>query len=176
MIRHTAIAAALLCVSLTATAATPTWDDGDAIPEGMGVLVFKVEREKLKSTGAKRGAFNITLRQVGGDEDIRIANPVRMRGYLLPEGMYYLSAMRDIEPGGVDARGISNAGRAFRVQAGKVSWGGTWTVAAGAMSTQLAVSHDDDSLKEFIKRYGDALAAGLVMKSHEGNSNEGLAQ
>lgn len=173
MIRKTAIAAALLCLPLALLGAAETWDDGDALPEGMGVLVFKIERERVKMAGLRRsGAFVIQLSRVGADESFRISNPTRLRGYLLPEGSYYMASMRDVEVGGLDARSVSHAGRAFIVTAGKVSWAGAWQVKGSQGGTELYVEHDDDSRAEFAKRFKDSIAAGLAIKAFEGDRSE----
>jgi hypothetical protein len=174
MFRKTVLTAACLCLPIFAWSGPKSWDDGDAIPENHGVLVFKVERERLRTTGAKRGAFTLTLHRVGSDEKIVISNPTRLRAYLLPAGSYYLGTVRDIESAS-ESRGVSNASRAFDVKAGQVSWGGVWRIAVGAESTQLAVSHPAEDESELREEFAKAFAAGQLLKAHEGGSTESYA-
>lgn len=170
--RPIALVAALLLAPTTL--AVDTYDDGDPIPADMGVLVFKVERERTAHAAvSRRGASQIELRKVGSSERVTLGTPTRLKAILVPPGRYYLYSLREIE-GGMDATGLSTAGEAFEVRAGQASWIGTMNLAIGASGTRIDIKQGDAELAELKDRFEALHASGQVLRVLMGGDAEPL--
>jgi len=164
---------AALAVALPA-AAIDKYDDGDPIPADKGVLLFSVEREKLKhSAVTRRGATKITLRQVGTDERVSFSLPTRIRGVVLSPGRWYLYSLDEVE-GGLSADRISGPTESLVVEAGKATWAGKMFLQLGLSGTRITLVKGPDERKALGKSFKKTVAQGLVQKAELGGAPEPL--